>query len=267
MKKRNIHIIALTLLTTALLGLGAMPALAETFPPYGTTNSGLDSILADAALQGAASPHAFSLTVMPYPNAPSDPEVGDGYYVGLTIGYINDVTTQQSSDAFYMFCVDFNGHLESVPVTYNVVIDSLVGADSAVPDSNLGETLQQLQTQALLGANFGTSPSGNVPFDADVQYTIWNINNPAPSPALPGPDATMGALLAAAQLTQGLHTTDFTNYFVFDTTGPNEQAFMPVPSGNPNNNVQPPVPEPGTWAMLGLSLIGLGSLKLRRNRR
>ena len=270
MKKRHKKPLTATLFTTALLGIGSLPALADNNPPYTTVNSGLDNFAADVLLQ---STDQLSLTVMNYTSG----EVGDGFFVGLTQGYINDVTQQQTSDPFYMFCVDFNNEI-NVPVTYNTIIESIAGAlggpnDPPDPLPGLNESLQTLQTQAVLGSNFGSTPSGNAAADADIQFDIWNLNTPpADLPDSGPPDANMLALLAAAELAQP--TANYSGAYLFDITpeaagnpnGPG-QAFMPVDPGGFNNSSSPPAPEPGTLVMLGLGLIGLGSFKLRRSQR
>jgi hypothetical protein len=251
MNKRHRRPIAATLLTTALLGIGALPSLA----------ANLDDLQGDVLLQ-AGGDH-FTLTVEPYSG-----ETGGGFFVGLTQGFLNDSAGNPQSDAIYMFCVDFHHEILAVPATFNINIDGLLGPDNAVPDAGLGENLQTLQTQALLGTNFGTTPTGNLPFDAYAQFDIWNLNNPSAGFANDG-GGVMQALLNAAIAAQP--TANFAAGYLFDIAPPpgsnGQQAFMPVVPGGFNNSSQPPTPEPGTLAMLGLGLIGLGSLKLRKSRR
>jgi len=254
MKKR--HPIAATLLTTAaLLGLGALPAVANN-PP--TLDSTLDNYANDVLLQGAPSNDQFELEVDPYPG-----ENDGSYYVGLTTGVLHDLTANTYSDAFQMFCVDFNHDISGLPVYYNINIESILGPGE--PDPNppgLGLSLTTLQTQALLGADF----NGTLPNDSDVQHDIWNLSytGNGPLPFTP-PTANMTTLLDNA--TNALATSNFSNAYLFDIVDADGQAFMPIVPGGFNNSSQPPVPEPGTLAMLGLGLIGLGSLKLRRSPR
>jgi len=101
-----------------------------------------------------------ALTVEPYASG----ENNGSYYVGLTQGVIDGQT-------FYMFCNDFEDEI-TVPTTYDVTVVSLLG--SAFTSDSLGLSLAQLQQQATLGLNFGTTPSGNNQADSDTQQAIWN---------------------------------------------------------------------------------------------
>jgi hypothetical protein len=277
MNKRHRSTVAATFLITALFGLGALPALAEP-----ALNPSLDTYSFDIGLQSATT--TFTLTVEPYPNGTvsGTPETDGGspdYYVGLTHGVLTEVvsgTATAMSDPFLMFCVDFNHDISGLPVTYAINIESLFGSSEPDGPPGLGLSMQTLQTQALLGGNFGTTaPTGAEPqlqTDIDAQHEIWNLsyegNGSAPFTPL-NPDMTN--LLNTA--TNALSSNTFSNSYLFDIINPPQggtppagQAFMPITSGGFNNDVTPPAPEPGTLVMLGLGLIGLGSLKLRRSK-
>jgi hypothetical protein len=262
MKTLHRRPIAATFFTTALLGIGALPAFAG-------NSADVNNFLDDAQ-----STDTFQLTVNPYPVISGSQCENDGSFcVGLTSGTLKDMTTGQVSDAINMFCVDFNHDITTTAI-YNVLVQGLVTTPS--PNGLSPEQLQSMQLQALLGADFGTSlPTSPSESDIEVQHDIWNLDIPTPTgtgtPFVPATDS--GQMAAAlAELAGGV---SFNNSFLFDIiattdTGTNipGQAFMPVTQGGFNNNTTPPdAPEPGTLAMLGLGLIGLGSLKLRRSQR
>src|SRR5580658_112355 len=171
-----------------------------------------------------------SLTVEPY----SSGESNGIYYAGLTEGYINNNPSQW----FWMFCDDFLDEIKT-PTTYDVTIVSLVNADFA--GDNLGLTLAQLQQQATLGLNFGTTPSGNSQADSDTQQAIWNYSGGNYTPDA-GMTADTAAMLATYQ------TNNYSGSFLLDITSePGEQAFMPVASAT--------APEPVSLVLLGSGLL------------
>lgn len=177
-----------------------------------------------------------SLTVLPY--AP-DYEDDGSYYVGLTQGYLNG----DSAVPFWMYCVDFNGTIYP-PTTYNVTMVSL--NPSLFTGDSLGLSLAQLQTQYLLGQEFGSSPSGNSTQDSDIQHDIWNFTGGAFTP-----DANMTSLLSAAEAAQASDPQSvFSNAYLFDVTGPNgQQAFMPSQVFTLQDTAAP-LPEPRTFSLL-----------------
>jgi hypothetical protein len=271
MKKRHRSSLASALLATALVGFGALPALA--------TNP-LDSFANDILNQTTPSTpgHNYELTVLPY--AP-DMEAKDGFYVGLTTGFISDCGistcdpnnhTYAVSSSFQMFCDDFNNTIFP-PATYDIYIRNIatpagmLSTDTPVPNppSGIGLTYGELQLQALLGVSFGTTQSNNADEDGNIQEDIWNISISDPHAKFSVVE-DMQTLLNNAN--NSLPTATFNNAYMFDIEGnPLGQAFMPVVPGGFNNSSSPPTPEPGTLAMLGLGLIGLGSLKLRKRQR
>jgi hypothetical protein len=235
-------------------------------------NSTLDSYSGDILLQNSSASNQFTLTVLPYASGETD----GTFFVGLTQGILTDVTTGVQSDPFYMFCADFN-HFISVPpggTTYDIVIDSLTGPDA--PDlpspPGLGLSLETLQMEALLGANFGATPAGlpTPQNDIDAQHDIWDLSYTG-APPLPfaSPTAGMTSLMDAADAAY-LAGANYSGAFLFDIvegglSAPG-QAFMPVDT-TPFISTRSITPEPGTLALLGFGLLGLGTLKLRRSRR
>lgn len=185
----------------------------------------------------------FSLNVLPWGS-----ENNGSYWVGLTEGYING----DAGDPFYMYCVDFLGTI-SAPTEYNVQLVSL--NPNLFTGDTMGLTLAQLQTQYLLGLNFGSTPSGNSVQDSDIQQDIWNFTGGTFTP-----DANMMNLLSTAESEQAeLAVNDpgfFDNAYLLDATvpGPGQQAFMPVglPSAVP---VGDPSPEPSTFLLAGAGLL------------
>src|ERR1700733_7514605 len=96
MKKRHRSPIAATLLSIALLGIGALPALAE--PDF--NGDILDQV---------NNHDYFTLTVNPYPS-PQEVD-GSNFLVGLTTGVLTEYDASNNqigvSAAFAMFCSDF----------------------------------------------------------------------------------------------------------------------------------------------------------------
>jgi hypothetical protein len=240
------------LLPTVFLALAALPAMA------GNLDTSLDSFLADATGPDYL---AFTLTLGTY----TPPQVdAEGYLVGLVQGVLTDTVTGNFSDPFYMFCSDFL-HGTTEGATYDITIHQLVGADTDVPDPNppgLGLDMQTLQEQALVGTNFGLTPSGTTDFNANIQHEIWNMSGATPPFDEPDPVA-MAALFATAAAEQP--TANFSNAFVFEPVSEADgQAFMPVNPGGFNTDTTPSTPEPSTLVMFGFGLAGLGAFRLRR---
>jgi len=198
------------------------------------------------ANQEIAVGQTYALTVEPYASG----ENGGGYYVGLTEGIL--AINSNLSVSILMYCVDFMDDI-SVPTTYNI---SVVSLNSALPTPDpLGLTLSQLQTQYILGQNFGTTPSGDSAADTDIQEDIWNFTG-----GTFGVDTSMQTLLNGATTTLGAESsssTYFSNGYLLNVTAePGEQAFMPVttPPTVVTDLADPLVPEPGTFLLLGLGL-------------
>jgi len=210
-----------------------------------------------------------TLNVSSYPNPPDETTgattPGD-FYVGLTQGSLSAIVNGNlvTSGLFYMYCVDFNGEIYP-PTSYGVTVESLAGP--TISPDNLGLSLADLQYQATLGAEFGTSPSGDSATDSAIQEDIWNIS--APSTFSPTTTAMQQAITAA---NSAFASEDFSNAYLLDIGDPSqassEQAFMPVDSPSSGGGLtNPETPEPATFGLMSLALAGFGGVFYRKTRR
>jgi len=180
-----------------------------------------------------------ALTVEPYASG----ENNGTYYVGVTEGIIDGQT-------FYMFCDDFSDEI-TVPSTYNVTVVSLMA--SGFTGDKLGLSLTQLQQQATLGVNFGTTPSGNASADSDTQQAIWNYTGGNYTP-------DSGMLADTALMEATYQNANYSGTYLLDITAePGQQAFMTDPSAS--------TPEPVSLMLLGSGLLILGLYGRRRSTR
>jgi hypothetical protein len=236
-------------------------------------------IVATPFLAGLLAADTISLTVFPYS---PDYENDGSYYVGLTQGFLTDMNTDVTSSNFWMYCVDFLGTIYP-PTSYDVNIVSLqYSSFTGDPPPGINLSLAQLQTDYLLGQDFGTSPGGSATEadDVDIQHAVWNFY---------GGDFTLGTYattqLDIAGCETGLYASDssqcesvtftpidpnssiYANANLLDVTSSSgQQAFMTgfLPAGAPFNNASPLTPEPTTLMLFGTGLLACFAWRSRR---
>ena len=173
----------------------------------------------------------ISITAEPYASG----ENNGPFYVGLT--QLNLATLGGTAiGSIEAFCDDF-AHDITLPDTYNAVVTAITGT-----------TLEQ---EAYYGMEFGSTPSGNLILDSELQELIWNYTA-APSQRFA---LNWDMIALRRNMLANYQGVNYSNSFYLNA-GDSGQSFM---STDPS-----PVPEPPTLVMLATGLCAIAFFARRR---
>ena len=180
----------------------------------------------------------------------------NGYYVGYSGATVNNGTT--IFDNFDLICDDFSHttNIPSGPFTYTTeTLDNLSGARFTTNQLNNYKVAAVLLYQ--FDQNLGTVDPGG------YNFALWKLFTPSA-----GDFGDSATLLANAQSIVnaggGITTAAYKNMVIFTPTQANasQQEFLGITT--PGLTSGSPVPEPSTFGLLGLGLIGFGYIRKRK---
>lgn len=209
--------------------------------------------------------------------------IGSPFSGQASVGpYLMSYTSSPAS-VFDIYCIDFDHTISSTPYNARVLtfadavnaslsfngIDNftalkrVLGTQSLYgPLAGSSQYLANLKTESALAGQFGASP--NTSWDEN-HYAMWSLFN---TNTIYSPDGShsVAALLASGQSTASASGYNYANWrIIIDESAWDLQArnsYQQVVI----TEVATVVPEPGTYALMGMGLLALGVAARRRNR-
>jgi hypothetical protein len=182
--------------------------------------------------------------------------------------YPYDFSVNGSSATTQLMCLNFNNEI-------NVGESWTVNADTIAQAANGNSTLQfQYEQDAWLYSQI--TPSTSQSQEALIQFAVWDILDPsgvgtASDPYWTANSSAIQNLINQASTAVGSESPDFFNQFVIylpDHDSSYYTAAHGYPDGVPQSFIgTAATPEPGSLALLGTGLLGLGGAVRRRMRK
>ncbi len=182
--------------------------------------------------------------------------------------YPYDFSVDGSSTTTQLMCLNFNNNI-TMGESWSVNVDTI--AQAANGNSAL---LTDYEEQAWLYSQI--TPSTSQAQETLVQFAVWDILDPSGVGAATDPYFTANSteiqnLINQASNAVGSESPDFFNHFVIYVPD-HDSSFYTSANGYPDGVPQTfigasPTPEPGSLALLGTGLVGLGGAVRRKMRK